>query len=286
MTRHSWLLVAVLATAVLGGCDGPSTPTPPPPPPPSGGGPNTPPANSAPVITRVVANATRTEVNRDVELSVEITDAETSVDALTYQWSATVGTITSAGRHGLWRLAKGSAATPTDVTIKVVVTEPYQVLENNVLVTREHRVEATAAPFRVHDSDGEVGDLVNEFLHDFANNAVSPSACVKNFSDSCAGKSAEMIDIQNVRTNYVVLNSTISLTSITFNGAMTTSDAVAFCRFQSQVKSTGKTETATGDCLLTAIYENGFWKLCSSNFFGQTTEPENRFFGRPQRIKR
>jgi hypothetical protein len=257
-----------LAAVLLAGCDSPASPTPPPPPQ----------FNSAPVIQSVVASVTsRTEVDTNVTVTATVTDAETPVDALNFVWTATVGTITGTGRNVAWRLPKGAAATPQDVTIAVAILEPYQTRENGVLINRLHRVEGAAAPFRVHDSPGEVEAISMGFLENFADNAASPEFCVKDFSDSCAGKEAELEQIEGVRRGRIVTDSTLALRSITFNGALTTADVEIDCRFDSTVIakidsndpfSPGDSVVAEGLCVMQVIYENGLWKLCLSLFFG------------------
>jgi hypothetical protein len=45
------------------------------------------------------------------------------------------------------------------------------------------------------------------------------------------------------------------------------------------VKSNGRTETATGSCLLQAIYENSNWFLCDSKYEGSSRVTLN-FWGK------
>ncbi len=267
----SWTGAAALVLTVACNSSTPTTPTPPPPP--------TPPrANAAPVLQSVVASVTtRTEVETDVTVTATVTDAETAVDELGYIWTASVGTVSGTGRSVTWRQAKGAAMTPQMVTISLAVTEPYQTLENNVIVNRQHRVEGAAAPFRVHDSPAEVQAVSMLFLGDFANNNVSPVECVRNFSDSCPGKAAERGDIEGVRRGRLITSSTLTFQSAAFNLGFTTGSASVRCRFESTVIqkidasdpfSPGDKVVADGVCNLTAIYEQGQWKLCTSSFTG------------------
>jgi hypothetical protein len=250
------------AVAVAACGSSPAAPTPPPPQPP--------PANTPPVIRSIDVPIARTEIDRDVTVVADVSDAETAVDALIYTWSATAGQISGTGRTVVWRLPRGSAPTPVDVTVTLVVTESYQVLQNGVIVTLEHRVTMTSAPFRAHDSDAEVRTLVLTFLSDFVNNSVPAAQCVRNFSDSCPGKAQELDDVQNIRDNYIVMASAFSVQSVGFNGALTHADVVAPCMFRSFYKPKGWTEIATGECTLTAIYETNVWKLCTSLFLNGT----------------
>jgi len=263
----SMLLAGVLGGAACGSSPSEPTPTPTPPP-----------ANSAPVVQSVVATVTtRTEVDTDVTVTATVSDAETPVDSLGYAWTATVGTVSGTGRVATWRLPKGSAVTPQDVTISVVVTESYQTLEGGVLVNRQHRVEGKTTPFRVHDSAAEVEALSLSFLRAFADNSVTPETCVKDFSDSCSGKAQEQEDIAGVRRGRFITGSSLSFRSVSFNAERTVADAIVDCRFESTVIQKidagdpyfpGDKVVADGRCDLRAIYEAASWKLCVSSFDG------------------
>lgn len=263
--------LAFTCAAALAACGSPAGPTPPP-------VVNPPPANSAPVIQGVQTSViTRTEVDTDVAVTVAVTDAETAVDALTYTWTASAGTITGTGRAVTWRLAKGAATTPQTVTISVVVQEPYQALENNVTVTKQHRVEASAAPFLVHDSTSEAGAVGMKFLGNFANNNVPPEVCVADFSDACpdkGGKEQERLDIARVRSGRLVEKATLVLASVSLDGARTAGTVKVACRFESLVTmkldagdpyDPGDRVYAEGECTMSVIYDAGAWKLCSSS---------------------
>lgn len=227
-------------------------------------------------MTATVTNG-RTEVDVDIPVQVLVTDAETAIDQLGYAWTATAGTIVGSGRTVTWRLPKG-APTPVDVTITVAVTEPYQVLENGMLVTRQHRVEGITSPFRVHDSPTEVRTVAMDFLEMFADAGVPPSVCVQNFSDSCPGKAAEESDIEDVRKGRSVQDADLTFRSVNLNGLRTEAEVSIACRLESLVTAKidasdpfmpGDRVVADGICDMTAIYQQGLWKLCTSHFAGQ-----------------
>jgi hypothetical protein len=259
--RWGLAFALVAGAAVLAGCDKPpTTPTPPPPTPP--------PVVTAPVITGLtVAVVTRTEVDRDVAISAEVQDAEKSPDALSYVWSSNVGAFTGSGRSVTWKLASGVAETPVEVTVSVTVVEPYQVLEGGQLVTREHRVTQSAAPFRVHDSKAEITKMVRTFLIDlFGDINKSPDACLVDFSDRCPGKAAERVDIVKVRAEYSdILDVQVGTPEFGFDQAVTAATISAPCVFRATQKN-GTLEAWAGDCDLTAVYEQNRWWLCSSEF--------------------
>jgi hypothetical protein len=229
---------------------------------------------TAPVIQSLTVGATRTEVDRDITVTVAVEDAETPPASLTYLWSATAGTVTGSGPSVTWRLPKGAASTPRDVRVTVTVVEPYQVLENNQLVPREHRVTKESDPFRVHDSDTELSAMVRRFLIDlFGNIAISPDACLVDFSDSCQGKADERKDIVNIRTNYQAVEEVrVDATYVTVSPNGLSAHILAPCYFRAR-QNNGTREASRGDCDLTAVYQQGRWWLCSSSYLNSYSVP-------------
>jgi len=256
----------------------PSAPTPPPsPPPPPASAPNTP-----PVIRSVAAITGRTEVDRTIDVTSEVIDAETPLTALVYEWSANAGTFSGTGPQVTWRLAPGATLTPVDVTITLTIIERYTEIDGaGQSVAREHRVTSTAAPFRVHDSTAEISRMALTFLIDyFGNSNVSPDACLVDFSDLCHGKAAERADIVDNRLKHVMLSSQATIQAVHLNGDLTFAEVFAPCTFRSTSKETGKPGTVTGDCYLTAVYAQSRWWLCDSLFNnGRIIEFFRRVFG-------
>ena len=259
------LLCAASALGVLSACEVAPQPAPLPPAPPAPG-PSV--VHTPPVIRAVTVAVTRAEVEQDVAVTAVVEDAETPVEALTFVWTADAGVITGTGPSVTWRLAKEAVVTPLDVTISLRVVEKFT--ESNaqgVTVARELSATAAAAPFRVHDSAAEVSRIAIAFLVDkFGNSNVPPGACLIDFSDACSGKAAELQDIVNNRQTFVILAAEARVTNVSIDASRTHASVVAACTFQDRTISTGKLGTSRGDCLLTAIYENGRWWLCTSNF--------------------
>lgn len=260
-------LAVVLVAALLGACGTPTSPTPDPPPP------VTPPVVTAPVINSISVAAATTEIDRDVAVLADVTDAEKAPSALTYLWSANVGVVSGTGMAVTWRLASGAVQTPVNVTISLTVVEPYQALENGQLVNREHRVTRAAAPVRVHDSKAEISRMVRTFLVDyFGNISVSPDACLVDFSDTCAGKADEHDNIAANRRDYSeLLEVRLDAVNVTVGG-FGTADVVAPCLFRSRRKS-GEREAFYGDCELSAVYHLQRWWLCTSHFTNYVAVP-------------
>jgi hypothetical protein len=254
--------MAAAAGAGSCGATAPATPTPPPPP-------IAPPPNAAPQIQSLTLSVARVEVDTDVDVTVVVSDAETAVDQLGYEWTASVGSFSGSGRAVKWRLPKGAVTTPVNATITVTVTEPYQALDGTTIVTRQHRVPRESDPVRVHDSPAEVSRMVLTFLVDyFGNSSVGPDACVVDFSDTCPGKEEERRDIETNRREFFIFSATASIGSISFNGAMTTSEVAAPCEFRDRHLSDGREGTSRGTCVLTAVYHDNRWWLCTSRFLG------------------
>jgi hypothetical protein len=276
-SRVVFLLAA--AVGLLGSCSTPpNAPSPPEsPPPPPASAPNTP-----PIIRSLTAITGRTEVNRTIDVTGDVVDAETPLTSLIYQWSANAGTFSGTGPQVTWRLAPGATLTPVDVTITLTIIELYSEIDGTgQRVAREHRVTSTATPFRVHDSTAEISRMALTFLIDyFGNSNVSPDACLVDFSDLCPGKARERGDIVDNRLKQVMLSSQATIQAVHFNGDLTFAEVFAPCTFRSISRETGKTGTVTGDCYLTAIYAQSRWWLCESLFNnGRIIEFFRRVFG-------
>ena len=216
-----------------------------------------------------------------------VSDAETPVDQLTYEWAAEGGTFSGQGSAVRWR-APSPATTPIDYTLTLTVTEVYGVADSTGARPR-HQVKATSPTVRVHNSPKELGDLGMRFLNDFATSSIPADVAVREFSDSCRGKRDERDQIADNRQNYQITSSQLRLRS----ASVTTSEVnrgnvVIACEFWSIVKQCppgwpnckpGNTEHVRGDCKLTSIYEQKRWWLCESTFEGELLPFARRFFG-------
>jgi hypothetical protein len=223
--------------------------------------------NAWPVISAVTASVARAEVNQDVDIVADVSDAETPSGALDFRWTASAGDITGSGPRVTWRLAAG-ATTPQDVTITLEVVEHFaDYTLAGAPTTSEHRVSRSAAPIRVHDSPAEIGKMALAFLVDyFGHSEVSPSACLVDFSDSCRGKAEELSDIEANRRTFVILDASARVDRISVDAGMTYADVIAPCTFRDRRLGTGYEGTTDGDCLLSAVYEDRRWWLCDSHF--------------------
>jgi hypothetical protein len=272
-------LVAALSSQCGGSPTKPGPVTPPPPP-----------ANEAPVISSLTASANRAEVGDTLDISAAVQDTETALDKLIYRWTAEGGSIDGEGASVRWR-AGTLGPTPANVNIRLTVTEPYPALnEAGQIVIREHKVESSPVIVRVHDSANELGNMGRSFLQKFATTPISPEACLVDFSDSCQGKLDELGDIRNNRIWFVIQSHTLGMPRVTISSPYRRADMVIACSFESFVKVCppgdskcvpGTTGRSTGDCFLTAVYEQDRWWLCDSRFFSTLplTNTMRQFFG-------
>jgi hypothetical protein len=141
----------------------------------------------------------------------------------------------------------------------------------------------------VHNSTKEIGDMAYQFLVDFSKQ-LPPLDVLKNFSDTCGGKAAELADTQrNQRcfkiTSYAVGTPTVKVnfdgtcayrsragdacTSVPVQWRSTVLSAALECGGQ----PVGTQGVSTGTDWVTAVYEGSRWYLCDSDFEGTSTSP-------------
>jgi hypothetical protein len=104
---------------------------------------------------------------------------------------------------------------------------------------------------------------------------------VRDFSDSCRGKEAELEDIEDNRATYTILSSSLVFQSVAVSADRLTAEAEVGCEFSSRINATGAIERAAGDCRTTAVYEQRRWWLCESAFIPAEplTAAMTAFFG-------
>ena len=242
--------------------------------------------NDAPIIASMTVNSPRVEADQEVVATAFVSDAETPLDQLTYQWSATPvnGTFTGPGPVATWRAPK-QQATPDLYTLKLLITEKY----TSAGQPKENSVSSTV---QVHynDSVREITTISMRFLTElFPTFTVPAQQAVADFSDSCSEKASEYNDVANNRINFQILSGTYTNVSVMPNGDRTYADVSGACVFRDIPKDPknpnfGKTETVAGICRLTAIYENWKWWLCSSHFQGTGVTTSSLRYRVPGRI--
>jgi hypothetical protein len=261
--RAAVAAAVVVSLLTFAACDSEVSPTPPSPPPPP------PPVvvNAPPTIQSITTSSPRVEATEEVQVTAVVQDAETPLDQLTYTWSASpaAGTFTGTGAQVGWRPPAAAtpemAAMPGLFTLTLTVTERY----TSAGEAKQNTVSSTVQ-LHHNNSVAEISKLTADFLTDFGTYSVTPEQCVRNFSDNCRGKFAELEDVRVNREHFIIQDARFSISSVTLNANRTAADIVAPCSFVDIVKATNVRETVAGTCMLTAVYENWRWFLCESRF--------------------
>ena len=250
--------------------------------------------NVPPTISGISSRSSRPNVpNRFADLdetitvTATVTDPETPIDQLRFEWTAEAGTMAGTGREATWR-APAQAATPATVRLTLTVVETYQTTNSQGLpASAEHRVTGTF-DVRLHASAKEVRDLAVEFLVDFSLQR-PPEQVVRGFSDSCRGKGEELEDVRKNQREMTIVGFTVEPNppvEIAFGGVCRdrgrTGDACAYVpvRWESIEKANGRRWVTVGTDQVNAIYESDRWRLCDSDFFGTATVN-----GQPTRLR-
>ena len=274
-----WALVAASSLAAsfaasLAGCGGsPSQPSPAPQPQPPVVSPPTPtpppPLNAAPVITGLAAQGTRlrepanlADAGEEIVLTATVSDAETPIERLTFDWSSPIGTFSGQGPTVRWRA-------PSAVPAPVVVALQLRVVDGDQRVERSVNV-------RVHDHVREVGDMATQFLWDFSDTAIPVDRVMRNFLPGCYGTTDERIQVEGNRVNFVILAASVGPAQVTvdFDGTCPydrkEGDACSTSRVRWESrKLNGETEIVEGTDQVAAVYRQDRWWLCDSSFDGR-----------------
>lgn len=224
-------------------------------------------SDSSPVIVSLTATSNRAEVNVPLQLSAVVEDETTLVENLIFEWTADVGTFSGTGPTVFWT-GGSSEITPASYDLTLTVIENIEIRNlAGTIEVHENRVSESITIY-LNESVGEITALVGTFLEDFSNSDIPAVVVVRNFSDNCSGKAAELSDVENNRLYYEGISATFEVTDVWVNSDRTYAIAIVPCEFNSIFIETGETEIATGVCTITAVYEPYEWLLCSSEFDG------------------
>ncbi len=237
-------------------------------------------ANAPPVISslRAVGSAQNepagyADTTEELQVTATVSDAETAVSDMTFEWTADAGTLSGTGSSVKWT-APAVFGSPVTTKISVTVTEKYTGTDaTGNPVPSEHKVSAVTS-VSVHDSRKENSEMATAFLTDFANSSVSPEAAVRYFYAGCPGRQDELQDIQDNRATYLITAHQLGSPAVNINFGGTCAfeskagDACISlsCEFTSTVKATGRQAVARGTCYLTSVYRDSKWQLCDSNY--------------------
>lgn len=237
--------------------------------------------NPAPVIAALAARGARpnqpaefADLGEEIDVTATVTDRETPVEQLIFQWTATAGEVSGRGPAVKWRAPAG-VATPALATVSLAVIERFVTPDGLV---RENRIERSVS-VRVHDSPREVREMAMLFLTDFSNSSTPPETVVRNFSTRCRGRADELDDVRDNRKYYVINRYTLGdpAVSVAFRGVCSFRARVADAcvrvpvRWEVTELATGEPNVAEGIDQVTAIYDRDRWYLCDSDFDGRST---------------
>jgi hypothetical protein len=244
------------------------------------------PTNQPPVLQRIDAQGGRrnepsqfADLNEEITVSAQVTDAETAPDALTYEWSSDQGTFTGTGRSVRWR-APVAGVTPRTVMLKLAVVERFQMANG---ATQEHRIEGST-PVEVHNSEKEVGDMATRFLENFSNSLVPASAVMADFRPTCYGTAEEKAQVEKNRLEFIITSSFVGPPTVTvsfggicpFRGKPGDACSNSPVRWVSDRRS-GGSESVAGFDQVAAVYREQRWWLCDSQFDGRSSVGSGRF---------
>ncbi len=289
------LVTTTLFAVLLAACGGsPTSPKPPVPPPPV----VNPPANIVPTIDSIAVQGRRTrqparfaDLKETIDVTATVRDPETSIEELTYQWTATAGTFTGSGRVVTWT-APDTATTPGKVTITLKVIEYY----GHPGQPRNFSQEVSATvEVALHDSVNEVRRMSEQFLLDFSDTNIKDwQYIMRNFNASAcpnpATVEAEKSDVIRHYTEFEMINSRVGDGRVTvnfggfcpFRGAQGDACAVVPVFWDSRNKD-GQRAVVEGEDIIAAAYSTKDlrWYLCASDFrpFG-TIAPSHSSYAR------
>jgi hypothetical protein len=263
--RSRWIVVLSVLVSACGGS--PAKPTPPSPS--VFSSPSTS-ANTPPVVASLTAQGSRraeppnlADIGEELVITASVTDAETAVERLTFEWSSPVGTFTGQGPTVRWR-APASVPAPLVAPVRLLVVDGDQ------------RVERTLA-VRVHHHVREVGDMATLFLSDFSNSSTPVSTVMRNFLPGCYGTAEEQHDVEIVRRNYLHVSTRLDppVVTVDFDGRCPYQNragdacSVSFVRWETRKIPSGEREVVEGHDQVAAVYRQDRWWLCDSRWDGR-----------------
>jgi hypothetical protein len=220
------------------------------------------------------------DVGETVAITAAVTDAETNVDSLQYNWTATLGSFTGTGARVSW-VAPSAAFTPVAVTITLEVVERFG-------TNQENRVTKTTM-VALHDSSTEVSNMSLRFLTEFSKPQSNKDLndIMRDFKASVCPVPAEVIEeqtqVRNHYQNFFMWSYFIQPLRVTVDFGGTCIDgygplrgdacAAVSVTWDSTDLRTNVRATTRGTDYLTAMFvpvEDRWW-LCSSRLPPSTT---------------
>jgi hypothetical protein len=259
--------------------------------------------NAPPVIQSIAAAGSRqkepsayADLGEAITVTATVTDAETAVSALTFEWSADVGAFSGTGSRVVWTAPRNAGV----VTLRLKVIERYVGADPSGLPIPQENTAAATATVDVHDEIGEVGGMARDFLLLFSDSNIGPDAVVHNFLDGCGaggtGKRDERRDTAVNRQDFRIVNSSVGAPRVTvaFGGlspyrsrqadawAAVDVDWTSQCLVQDPTvgcPAVGATRRDRGVDWVTATYDppSKRWWLCDSDYEAISSTSSTRY---------
>jgi|KBSSwiStaDraftv2_1062776.scaffolds.fasta_scaffold08822_9 hypothetical protein len=227
------------------------------------------------------------DINETVTLVADVTDAETPLDQLTYQWTGP-GTFGGNTSTTSWHLPATVSPVPSPLTATLTVAETF--VEGKLTHTQ---TSTKTFVMQVHDSQTEVLDIGQDFLTLFSQSNISTKDVLHNFSTTCDdgnGRAEEERDVDGNRATLIEDFSKFRIRRVPpvtfiFGGycppEFVRGDACsafevhweATYKIATNGHKVGDHETTDGTDYVTAVLENNQWRLCYSRFQGKSTNP-------------
>lgn len=280
---HAGLLT--LLAVVLNACSGGSPTQPPPPGPPV----VTPPANALPSIDAIAVQGRRdrqparfADLRETVDVTATVRDAETPIDELVYQWSASAGTFNGTGRSVTWT-APDTAATPAAVTLTLKVVENYGHPGQPKTFAQD---VSSAVTVSLHDSVKEVGDMARAFLISFSTTSIKDwQVVMRDFNAAACPEpnevASEREDVVRHYSFFEMQNYRVEAAAVTvnfggacpFRGKRGDACAVVPVYWDSIDTRSSARGAVEGNDIVAAAYStnDSRWWLCASDFDGRQT---------------
>jgi hypothetical protein len=213
-----------------------------------------------------------------------VTDAESPISSLKFNWSSTVGTFSGTGPNVVWK-APATVDAPAVVTLNLEVVETYT--SQGKQVTNQ---PAGSTTLSLHDSLKEVGDMGRLFLLDFSDSTKDTGTVMRNFQPDCYGTADETGQVSDNRRDLRITSFAVDspATSVRFGGSCpiptrnnVRGDACTHMHadwYSVAVRDLdwlgkGQSTEAHGVDYISAFYypDQKRWRLCDSQFIGDSS---------------
>lgn len=225
------------------------------------------------------------DLGETLTVTATVLNLDPTADSVEYRWSGP-GTFSGDGPTVSWRAPAALSKTPETLTLTLSVIERHQ----RARIFEGTRTSQTFT-VRVHDSQKEILDMGDDFLTLFSRNQVPTNEVLHNFSTTCdggRGRTNEASDTDAARAKYQQDFSRFRIerlppvtynfggACLVFGSRIRPADACSLFRVHWEFTylvaedghKPGDRGVTDGVDSVTAVVENGDWRLCHSDFNG------------------